>query len=47
MKYSFNTPDFKDIDPYLFLARLAESVNIKHVSQSQVNLPQVNEVKVL
>ncbi len=50
MKYSLNTPDFKDIDPYLFLARIAESVNVKQVSQpqvtqSQINLPQVNEVK--
>lgn len=47
MKYSLNRPDFKDIDPYLFLARIAESVNIKQVNQSQVSLPQVNEAKVL
>jgi len=46
MKYSLNKPDFKDIDPYLFLARIAESVNIKRASQSQVSIPQVNEVKV-
>jgi len=47
MKYSLNRPDFKDIDPYLFLARIAESVNIKQVNQSQVSLPQINEAKVL
>lgn len=29
MKYSLRSPDYKDIDPYLFLARIAESVNIK------------------
>jgi len=28
MKSCVNTPNFKDIDPYLFLARIAESVNI-------------------
>lgn len=37
MKYSLNTPDFKDIDPYLFLARIAESVNIEQVNQSKVS----------
>ncbi|TYK66065.1 hypothetical protein [Colwellia echini] len=26
MKYAINTPGFKDIDPYLFLARITESV---------------------
>lgn len=36
MKYSLNTPDFKDIDPYLFLARIAESVNIVQSSQPKV-----------
>jgi len=28
MKYTLNMPDFKDIDPYLFLARIAQPVNI-------------------
>jgi len=37
MKSGLNTPNFKDIDPYLFLARLAESVNIE-----QVNSPKVS-----
>jgi len=37
MKYSLNTPDFKDIDPYLFLARIAESVNIEQITQFPVN----------
>ena len=37
MKYSLNTPDFKDIDPYLFLARIVESVNIESVNQSKVS----------
>jgi len=45
MKYSLNRPDFKDIDPYLFLARMAESVSIKQVTQSQISHPQVNEAK--
>jgi len=50
MKYSLNRPGFKDIDPYLFLARMAESVNIKQaskpqVTQPQISLPQVNETK--
>ena len=36
MKYSLNTADFKDIDPYLFLARIAESVNIEQVNPSKV-----------
>ena len=36
MKYSLNIPDFKDIDPYLFLARIAESVNIEQVNPSKV-----------
>lgn len=27
MKYSLNTPNFKDIDPYLFLARISESID--------------------
>ena len=35
MKYSLNTPGFKDIDPYLFLARIAESVNVEPVNQSK------------
>ena len=29
VKYSISTPGYKDIDPYLFLAHIAESVNIK------------------
>ncbi len=37
MKYSLKTPDYKDIDPYLFLAHIAESVNIKPVNQSKVS----------
>ena len=37
MKYSLNTPNFKDIDPYLFLARIVESVNIEQVKQSKVS----------
>ncbi|MEW6993517.1 tetratricopeptide repeat protein [Colwelliaceae bacterium MEBiC 14330] len=37
MKYSLNKPNFKDIDPYLFLARIAESVSIDKVNQPQVN----------
>jgi len=37
MKSGLSTPNFKDIDPYLFLARLAESVNIE-----QVNSPKVS-----
>lgn len=37
MKYSLNTPDFKDIDPYLFLARIDESVNLEPVNQSKVS----------
>jgi len=37
MKSGLNTPGFKDIDPYLFLARIAESVNIE-----QVNSPKVS-----
>ncbi len=37
MRYSLNTPDFKDIDPYLFLARIAESVNIEQVNPSKVS----------
>lgn len=36
MKYSVNMADFKDIDPYLFLARIAESVNISQVNSSKV-----------
>jgi len=28
MKYTLNMPGFKDIDPYLFLARIAQPVNI-------------------
>ncbi len=35
MKYSVNMADFKDIDPYLFLARIAESVNIAQVNPSK------------
>ena len=35
MKYSVNMADFKDIDPYLFLARIAESVNISQVNSSK------------
>ncbi|PKI13000.1 hypothetical protein CXF71_20040 [Colwellia sp. 12G3] len=35
MKYSLSTPDFTDIDPYLFMARIAESVNIEQVNQSK------------
>jgi hypothetical protein len=46
MKYSYSTPTFKDIDPYLFLARIAESVNIEQVNQSQIILPPLNEAKV-
>jgi len=42
MKYSLNSPDFKDIDPYLFLARIAESVNIEQINQSQVNKVKVS-----
>lgn len=34
VKYSVNTPNFKDIDPYLFLARIAESVTFVKVNQS-------------
>jgi len=41
MSYSVNLPDFKDIDPYLFLARLTESVNIE-----QVQPPQIDQSKV-
>lgn len=37
MKYSLNMPGFKDIDPYLFLARIAESVNIEKVNSSKVS----------
>ncbi len=37
VKYSLNKPNFKDIDPYLFLARIAESGNIDKVNQPQVN----------
>ncbi len=37
VKYSLNKPNFKDIDPYLFLARIAESGNIDKVNQQQVN----------
>jgi GGDEF domain-containing protein len=37
MKSGLNAPSFKDIDPYLFLARIAESVNIE-----QVNSPKVS-----
>ena len=36
VKYSVNTADFKDIDPYLFLARIAESVSIVKVNQTKV-----------
>ena len=36
MKSGLNTASFTDIDPYLFLARIAESVNIE-----QVNSPKV------
>ncbi|MCP4989926.1 MAG: hypothetical protein GY928_28920 [Colwellia sp.] len=43
MKYSLNRPDFKDIDPYLFLARMAESVNIDRVNPPQVNPSQVSQ----
>ena len=35
MKYSLNTPDFKDIDPYLFLSHIAESIDIKQVNPSK------------
>jgi len=35
MKYSLNMAGFKDIDPYLFLARIAESVNIAQVNPSK------------
>jgi tetratricopeptide (TPR) repeat protein len=45
MKYSLNAPDFKDIDPYLFLARIAESVNIEKINQSPINQSQVNQIK--
>lgn len=37
MKYSLSAPDFKDIDPYLFLAHIAESVKIVQVNPSKVN----------
>jgi len=37
MKYSVNMADFKDIDPYLFLARIAESVNITQVNPSKAH----------
>ncbi|KGJ91124.1 hypothetical protein GAB14E_3276 [Colwellia psychrerythraea] len=37
MKSYISTPGFKDIDPYLFLARIAESVNISHVNQAKVS----------
>ena len=37
MKYSLSTPDYKDIDPYLFLAHIAESVNIEQVNQPKVS----------
>ena len=42
MHYSLNMPDFKDIDPYLFLARITESGNIEQVSQSQINQAKVS-----
>lgn len=32
MNFSINSPNFKDIDPYLFLARISESVSIDHVN---------------
>lgn len=31
-KYSLNSPGFKDIDPYLFLARMTESVKVEQVN---------------
>ncbi len=37
VKYSLTAPDFKDIDPYLFLARMAESVNVTQINQSKVS----------
>jgi tetratricopeptide (TPR) repeat protein/GGDEF domain-containing protein len=37
MKYSLNRPDFQDIDPYLFLARIVESVNIEQVTNPKVS----------
>lgn len=37
MNFSINMPDFKDIDPYLFLARIAESVNVTQVNQPKVS----------
>jgi len=42
MKYSLHSPDFTDIDPYLFLARIAESVNIAPINQSSVNQAKVS-----
>ncbi|MEI6893180.1 MAG: tetratricopeptide repeat protein [Colwellia sp.] len=35
VKYSLNALDFKDIDPYLFLARMAESINVEQVKHSK------------
>jgi tetratricopeptide (TPR) repeat protein len=37
MRYSLNKPKFQDIDPYLFLARIGESVSIDKVNPSQTN----------
>jgi GGDEF domain-containing protein len=37
MRYSLNKPNFQDIDPYLFLARIGESVSIDKVNPSQAN----------
>ena len=37
MRYSLNKPNFQDIDPYLFLARIGESVSIEKVNPSQAN----------
>lgn len=37
MNFSINSPDFKDIDPYLFLARIAESVSSSQVNHSKVS----------
>ncbi len=37
MKYSLNKPKFQDIDPYLFLAHIIESLSINKVNTSQAS----------
>jgi hypothetical protein len=35
VKYAIKTPDFKDIDPYLFLASTIEDIDVNNVNQSR------------